>query len=162
MFLHDILYGLYIGLLTWQLGINLAYSSFAGGHNLLILAHGLGHYVQLGTTIDDAIGEAYDKTARLLGLDMGRGGGPALEELAREGDANSVKFSVRFLLDLLNARVMSFLLITFLLVWYSQITILSLNVELLNILICLQVMMSLLQSRFQWGNIRIAISHMLV
>ncbi|KAJ6851386.1 putative tRNA N6-adenosine threonylcarbamoyltransferase, mitochondrial [Iris pallida] len=66
----------------------------SGGHNLLILAHSLGHYVQLGTTIDDAIGEAYDKTARWLGLDLGKGGGPALEELAREGDADSVKFSI--------------------------------------------------------------------
>uniref|UniRef100_A0A1D1YP78 N(6)-L-threonylcarbamoyladenine synthase n=1 Tax=Anthurium amnicola TaxID=1678845 RepID=A0A1D1YP78_9ARAE len=65
-----------------------------GGHNLLILARGLGHYVQLGTTIDDAIGEAYDKTARWLGLDLRKGGGPALEELAMEGDANSVKFSI--------------------------------------------------------------------
>lgn len=66
----------------------------SGGHNLLILAQRLGHYVQLGTTIDDAIGEAYDKTARWLGLDMRKGGGPALEELAREGDANSIKFSI--------------------------------------------------------------------
>ncbi|XP_077235496.1 glycoprotease 1 [Tasmannia lanceolata] len=66
----------------------------SGGHNLLILAHDLGHYVQLGTTIDDAIGEAYDKTARWLGLDMRKGGGPALEELAREGDPDSIKFSV--------------------------------------------------------------------
>ncbi|XXG43144.1 hypothetical protein AAC387_Pa01g3251 [Persea americana] len=66
----------------------------SGGHNLLILAHDLGHYLQLGTTIDDAIGEAYDKTARWLGLDMGKGGGPALEELAREGDPDSVKFSI--------------------------------------------------------------------
>ncbi|CAK7347895.1 unnamed protein product [Dovyalis caffra] len=65
----------------------------SGGHNLLILAHDLGHYIQLGTTIDDAIGEAYDKTAKWLGLDMRTGGGPALEELAREGDAESVRFS---------------------------------------------------------------------
>ncbi|CAL9078836.1 unnamed protein product [Musa textilis] len=66
----------------------------SGGHNLLILAHKLGHYLQLGTTIDDAIGEAYDKTARWLGLDMRKGGGPALEELALEGDANSINFSI--------------------------------------------------------------------
>ncbi|XP_078448051.1 glycoprotease 1 isoform X2 [Wolffia australiana] len=66
----------------------------SGGHNLLILAHELGHYVQLGTSIDDAIGEAYDKTARWLGLDLRKGGGPALEELATEGDANSIKFSI--------------------------------------------------------------------
>lgn len=75
----------------WLSNLSFGYS---GGHNLLILAHDLGHYLQLGTTIDDAIGEAYDKTARWLGLDMGKGGGPALEELAREGDPESVKFSV--------------------------------------------------------------------
>ncbi|KAK9274407.1 hypothetical protein L1049_019221 [Liquidambar formosana] len=66
----------------------------SGGHNLLILASDLGQYIQLGTTIDDAIGEAYDKTAKWLGLDMRRSGGPAVEELAREGDAESVKFSI--------------------------------------------------------------------
>ncbi|KAH7862716.1 hypothetical protein Vadar_008528 [Vaccinium darrowii] len=66
----------------------------SGGHNLLILARDLGQYVQLGTSIDDAIGEAYDKTAKWLGLDLRRSGGPAVEELAREGDAEAVKFSV--------------------------------------------------------------------
>ncbi|KAG2597070.1 probable tRNA N6-adenosine threonylcarbamoyltransferase, mitochondrial isoform X2 [Panicum virgatum] len=66
----------------------------SGGHNLLVLAHSLGQYVQLGTTIDDAIGEAYDKTARWLGLDMRKGGGPALEELALDGDPDSIKFRV--------------------------------------------------------------------
>ncbi|XP_050236642.1 probable tRNA N6-adenosine threonylcarbamoyltransferase, mitochondrial [Mercurialis annua] len=65
----------------------------SGGHNLLILARDLGHYIQLGTTVDDAIGEAYDKTAKWLGLDLRRSGGPAIEELAREGDAKSIKFS---------------------------------------------------------------------
>lgn len=67
---------------------------FLGGHNLLILARDLGQYIQLGTTIDDAIGEAYDKTAKWLGLDISRSGGPAIEELAREGNAKSVSFSV--------------------------------------------------------------------
>lgn len=71
-----------------------------GGHNLLILARDLGDYTQLGTTIDDAIGEAYDKTAKWLGLDMRRSGGPALEELAQEGDAKSVKFKVSYLRDI--------------------------------------------------------------
>ncbi|KAK2379284.1 putative tRNA N6-adenosine threonylcarbamoyltransferase, mitochondrial [Trifolium repens] len=66
----------------------------SGGHNLLILARDLGQYVQLGTTIDDAIGEAYDKSAKWLGLDMSRSGGPAIEELAREGNAKSVNFSI--------------------------------------------------------------------
>lgn len=66
----------------------------SGGHNLLILARDLGQYIQLGTTIDDAIGEAYDKTAKWLGLDLRRSGGPAIEELALEGNAESIKFSV--------------------------------------------------------------------
>ncbi|XP_024395864.1 probable tRNA N6-adenosine threonylcarbamoyltransferase, mitochondrial [Physcomitrium patens] len=66
----------------------------SGGHNLLLLAQDVGQYTQLGTTVDDAIGEAYDKTARLLGLDLKRGGGPALEQLALEGDANAFNFSV--------------------------------------------------------------------
>lgn len=66
----------------------------SGGHNLLVLARDLGHYIQLGTTIDDAIGEAYDKTAKWLGLDLRRSGGPAIEELALEGDPESVKFSI--------------------------------------------------------------------
>lgn len=65
----------------------------SGGHNVLILARDLGHYIQLGTTIDDAIGEAYDKIAKWLGLDLRRSGGPALEALALEGDAKSIKFS---------------------------------------------------------------------
>ncbi|PNY04348.1 O-sialoglycoprotein endopeptidase [Trifolium pratense] len=67
---------------------------FIGGHNLLILARDLGQYIQLGTTIDDAIGEAYDKSAKWLGLDLSRSGGPAIEELAREGNAKSVSFSI--------------------------------------------------------------------
>ncbi|KAF9620032.1 hypothetical protein IFM89_010648 [Coptis chinensis] len=66
----------------------------SGRHSLLVLARDLGNYVQLGTTIDDAIGEAYDKTARWLGLDMRKGGGSALEQLAREGNSQSIKFSV--------------------------------------------------------------------
>ncbi|XP_076942694.1 putative tRNA N6-adenosine threonylcarbamoyltransferase, mitochondrial [Bidens hawaiensis] len=66
----------------------------SGGHNLIVLARDLGQYLQLGTTIDDAIGEAYEKSAKWLGLDLRRSGGPAIEELARQGDAQSVKFSV--------------------------------------------------------------------
>ncbi|CAN1308081.1 Probable tRNA N6-adenosine threonylcarbamoyltransferase, mitochondrial [Linum perenne] len=65
----------------------------SGGHNLLVLARDLGHYIQLGTTIDDAIGEAYDKTAKWLALDLRKSGGPALEELAKVGNAQAVKFS---------------------------------------------------------------------
>ncbi|XP_074263183.1 putative tRNA N6-adenosine threonylcarbamoyltransferase, mitochondrial isoform X2 [Silene latifolia] len=66
----------------------------SGGHNLIILARDLGHYIQLGTTIDDAIGEAYDKTAKWLGLDLRKSGGPAIEELAKEGDPKSIRLKV--------------------------------------------------------------------
>ncbi|KAG6427981.1 hypothetical protein SASPL_112229 [Salvia splendens] len=69
----------------------------SGGHNLLVLARDLGHYIQLGTTIDDAIGEAYDKTAKWLGLDMRKSGGPAVEELAREGSHETAQ-RLQFLL----------------------------------------------------------------
>ncbi|MCH7932106.1 MAG: tRNA (adenosine(37)-N6)-threonylcarbamoyltransferase complex transferase subunit TsaD [Proteobacteria bacterium] len=56
----------------------------SGGHCQLIIVEGVGRYVRLGTTIDDAVGEAFDKTAKLLGL--GYPGGPAVERAAREGD----------------------------------------------------------------------------
>ena len=55
----------------------------SGGHNVLLKVEGVGKYTILGQTLDDAIGEAYDKTARLLGLPVGGGGGPALEKLAK-------------------------------------------------------------------------------
>jgi N6-L-threonylcarbamoyladenine synthase len=60
----------------------------SGGHCQLLLVEGVGRYRRLGTTIDDALGEAFDKTAKLLGL--GYPGGPAVERLAREGDAKKV------------------------------------------------------------------------
>lgn len=56
----------------------------SGGHSMLIAVAGLGDYRVLGTTLDDAVGEAFDKTAKLLGLDYP--GGPALARLAEEGD----------------------------------------------------------------------------
>ena len=57
----------------------------SGGHNLLVLTTALGAHSILGSTLDDSIGEAFDKTARLLGLPQ-IPGGPVLERLAREGD----------------------------------------------------------------------------
>ncbi len=60
----------------------------SGGHCQCVAVEGLGRYRRLGGTIDDAVGEAFDKVAKLLGL--GWPGGPALERLAREGDAASV------------------------------------------------------------------------
>ncbi|MGI9222494.1 MAG: tRNA (adenosine(37)-N6)-threonylcarbamoyltransferase complex transferase subunit TsaD [Woeseiaceae bacterium] len=56
----------------------------SGGHTMLIAVRGLGEYELLGTTLDDAVGEAFDKSAKLLGL--GYPGGPALAKLAESGD----------------------------------------------------------------------------
>jgi len=56
----------------------------SGGHSMLIAVRGLGQYEVLGTTLDDAVGEAFDKTAKLLGL--GYPGGPALAALAEGGN----------------------------------------------------------------------------
>lgn len=56
----------------------------SGGHTQLIRVEGLGNYQRLGTTIDDAAGEAFDKTAKLLGL--GQPGGPRIEAAAKDGD----------------------------------------------------------------------------
>jgi N6-L-threonylcarbamoyladenine synthase len=57
----------------------------SGGHTQLMRVEAVGRYALLGETLDDAAGEAFDKTAKLLGL--GYPGGPALEKLAREGAA---------------------------------------------------------------------------
>jgi len=54
----------------------------SGGHCQLLTVNSVGRYQRLGTTIDDAVGEAFDKAAKLLGL--GYPGGPALERLARQ------------------------------------------------------------------------------
>ena len=62
----------------------------SGGHTMLIAVRGLGEYEVLGTTLDDAVGEAFDKTAKLLGL--GYPGGPALAKLADQGDDSAFKF----------------------------------------------------------------------
>jgi N6-L-threonylcarbamoyladenine synthase len=58
----------------------------SGGHTQLLIVRGVGAYERLGTTIDDALGEAFDKTAKLLGL--GFPGGPAVERAASEGRAD--------------------------------------------------------------------------
>ena len=57
----------------------------SGGHCQLLVVKDVGRYERLGTTIDDAVGEAFDKTAKML--DLGYPGGPAVEKAAREGDA---------------------------------------------------------------------------
>ena len=58
----------------------------SGGHSQFLNVQGLGKYVRLGTTIDDALGEAFDKTAKLLGIDFP--GGPQIEILAKKGNPN--------------------------------------------------------------------------
>ena len=60
----------------------------SGGHCQFLRVDGLGQYQRLGSTIDDAAGEAFDKTAKLLGL--GFPGGPAVEAAALEGDACAI------------------------------------------------------------------------
>ena len=60
----------------------------SGGHCQLLLVSGVGQYKRLATTIDDALGEAFDKTAKILGL--GFPGGPAVERLAASGVAAHV------------------------------------------------------------------------
>jgi N6-L-threonylcarbamoyladenine synthase len=60
----------------------------SGGHCQLLLVEGVGRYRRLATTIDDAVGEAFDKTAKILRL--GFPGGPAVEQAARTGDRTAV------------------------------------------------------------------------
>ncbi len=62
----------------------------SGGHTLLIFMETLGSYKIIGSTVDDAAGEAFDKVSRFLGL--GYPGGPAIERIAVGGDGSAVKF----------------------------------------------------------------------
>ena len=63
----------------------------SGGHCQILLARGIGDYEKIGETIDDALGEAFDKVAQMLGLSYP--GGPAVEKMAKSGDENRFKFS---------------------------------------------------------------------
>jgi N6-L-threonylcarbamoyladenine synthase len=62
----------------------------SGGHTQLLLVKGVGQYQELGSTIDDAAGEAFDKIAKLL--DLGFPGGPAVEKAALKGNPQAFKF----------------------------------------------------------------------
>ena len=68
----------------------------SGGHTMLVAMEGRGRYRLLGSTLDDAAGEAFDKVARYLGL--GYPGGPAIDRLSTEGDPAAIPFP-RALLD---------------------------------------------------------------
>ncbi len=62
----------------------------SGGHTQILLVRGVGDYELWGNSIDDALGEAFDKVAKMLGLDYP--GGPAVEKLAREGNRTRFNF----------------------------------------------------------------------
>ena len=67
----------------------------SGGHTQLWYVKGLNHYMLMGETRDDAVGEAFDKGARILGL--GYPGGPEIEKLAENGNTNAIKFPRAFM-----------------------------------------------------------------
>lgn len=69
----------------------------SGGHTSLVICEEIGKFRSLGQTRDDAVGEAFDKVAKILGL--GYPGGPAIEEVARKGDPDTVKFTPAYLGD---------------------------------------------------------------
>lgn len=69
----------------------------SGGHTLLVLMKDDLKYEIIGTTRDDAVGEAFDKTAKILGL--GYPGGPVIDKLAEEGDEKFIKFPKAFIKD---------------------------------------------------------------
>lgn len=64
----------------------------SGGHTQIVSVEGVGNYRRYGTTIDDALGEAFDKTAKLLNL--GYPGGPAVERAAQSGNAERFDFPI--------------------------------------------------------------------
>ena len=65
----------------------------SGGHTRLSLVEDFDKFTTLGDTLDDAIGEAYDKVAKILG--MGYPGGPIIDKLAKKGNPSSIKFTCR-------------------------------------------------------------------
>jgi N6-L-threonylcarbamoyladenine synthase len=76
--------------LSDEVGVPYLLLLVSGGHCQLLIVEGVGRYARLGTTIDDAAGEAFDKTAKLLGL--GYPGGPAIERAAHSGDPARFEF----------------------------------------------------------------------
>jgi len=64
----------------------------SGGHCQFLIVHGVGHYTLLGGTVDDALGEAFDKVAKMLGLPQP--GGPNVEKLAKNGNEFAHNFPI--------------------------------------------------------------------
>ncbi len=82
---------LYAGLLEDpDLELPLVVLLVSGGHTMIVFMEGHGQYKVLGSTIDDAAGEAFDKVARYLGL--GYPGGPAIDRLSIEGNPDAIRF----------------------------------------------------------------------
>jgi N6-L-threonylcarbamoyladenine synthase len=73
-------------------GLEFPYCLFlvSGGHTQIVAVIGIGHYIRLGTTVDDAMGEAFDKVAKMLGLPYP--GGPEVERAAAHGDPKRFAF----------------------------------------------------------------------
>ena len=68
---------------TWQFRVPFLVLLVSGGHCMLVIAKGIGQFESLGATLDDSIGEAFDKVARFLEISFNSsGGGPAIEKLA--------------------------------------------------------------------------------
>ena len=76
--------------LSYELDFPYLLLLISGGHTMFLSVKAPGNYIVLGQSIDDAMGEAFDKTGRLLGL--GYPGGPEIEKLAVNGDAQRFKF----------------------------------------------------------------------
>lgn len=76
--------------LTDEVGFPYLLLLVSGGHTQLLAVRGVGDYVRLGTTIDDAVGEAFDKVAKMLSLPYP--GGPSVEREARSGDPEAFDF----------------------------------------------------------------------
>lgn len=72
----------------------------SGGHTLLLLVKSFTEIVRLGTTVDDAAGEAFDKVSKMLGL--GYPGGPKIQQYALQGNPDSIKFPIAELKDKYN------------------------------------------------------------
>ena len=66
----------------------------SGGHCQILRCDGMGDYTVVGGTLDDSLGEAYDKVARMLGLPVGGGGGPAVEKIALAGNHTKIKLPI--------------------------------------------------------------------
>ena len=76
--------------LTCALGFPYCLFLASGGHTQIVAVVGVGKYVRLGTTVDDAMGEAFDKVAKMLGLSYP--GGPEVERAASDGDPKRFAF----------------------------------------------------------------------